>query len=201
MGKAARVRHMATDAGQHVLGTMVAGSSGHRRTHGERAAGACLGLLNGMRGAGGFYSLVGAERLRAADQSESGTERGRRRRRGRERGGAGRPAQDLPSPRATFAPRGCSRGCPLLRADAGVGRVKRQRSHTEMRCAHRLVGEKNRRQLVKAGNQLSDARRICVGVVERGGTPGVHHSSSLSLFGPKDPSNRASPTAQASSLY
>ena len=50
---------MATDAGQHVLGTMVAGSSGHRRTHGERAAGACLGLLNGMRGAGGFYSLVG----------------------------------------------------------------------------------------------------------------------------------------------
>ena len=52
---------MATDAGQHVLGTMVAGSSGHRRTrmHREKAAGACPGLLNGMRGAGGFYSLVG----------------------------------------------------------------------------------------------------------------------------------------------
>lgn len=39
VGKAARVRHMATDAGQHVLGTMVAGSSGHRRTRRQKNGG------------------------------------------------------------------------------------------------------------------------------------------------------------------
>lgn len=68
VGKAARVRHMAADAGQHVVERMVAGSWGHRRTQGGRTAAAASASMQtafikgNLTEPAAFIPLEGAER-------------------------------------------------------------------------------------------------------------------------------------------
>lgn len=193
------MRHMATDAGQHVLGTMVAGSSGHRRTQTEERRPAPIwDLLYRIRRASGFYSLVGgrgcappASRRAVLSAGESGG--GAWSSTGRGAGPRMRSRRVQPSPRG-----GAPQGCPLLRAAAGVGRRSWRRSPAiRQRTQFSRKKKKNRRPLVKQETHSAMPGRICVRVVDRGGTPGVDHSSSLSLFGPNDPSTGCKPDSTA----
>ena len=203
VGKAARVRHMATDAGQHVLGTMVAGSSGHRRTRIQMKGGQRLSgftpqesrsqqLLFPCRGRRGCALPTNRRTILRAGEGGGGawssTGRGARPRM--------RPRRVQPSPRG-----GAHGAAPSSERPPAWGGEAAEKSHRDETRAPSLVGKKkkkNRRPLVKAGNQLSNARRICVGVVDEGSTSDVDHSSSLSLFGPNDPSIRCKPDSTAS---
>lgn len=140
VGKAARVRHMAAGAGQHVVWRMVTGSSGQRRAQGGRAAAGSaslrrLGLFSCLRRASGFYCLGGGG---AADQLESGTERGRRRRRGLQLDGVGLAARDAPLPSCNLHTAGVLTGLipsswrtPAWGGRSGRELTRRREAHTQ----------------------------------------------------------------------